>query len=232
MRVLSDTKPFCSARSLDVSPRAVPFGAMGEVWRLWLFWLRTGERGGRQRARFEYVKMVPPGVLGFTAYTRANSKPDQLVQENCVRCCHAWLMRRLGYRIQAGSTQYRGKPTKGKTPAQQSTDYWRNSSNEKPVWNASPGAATDVLVELADTPVGDFGLVRYIYMPSHVLGWEHHREGVFLIDPQLGILFNPLDQDEVFKRGFERGFPGTFQWVSMRGYYPTYDVVAVVKGDR
>lgn len=175
---------------------------------------RNNERGKRP-PRIRGLSRKNPQKSRDTALSGANPCQDT---ENCVLSCHAWLLRKLGYNTVAPPGPYDPPGVAGST-AVHSTKFWHTQAGHPPAWSNRKGSTpATIRVQLNQTPVGHYGLLRYSGFPSHVMGWEHRKDGIVLVDPQSGT---------ETQAGFLFGDHGSFQWVDMTDCKPTAGIASL-----
>lgn len=163
-----------------------------------------------------------------SALSGANPSKDS---KNCVASCHAWAVRKLGYNEAAAPGVY--SPSERmpgvRSTAEQSTEFWRDSAGKAPQWREIPRASgrnkrDQIEQSITDSAKkNDWGFIRYaVGNRAHVMGWEHHENGVVFLDPQTGSiadrdLFHPLSSD--------------VRWVILEGTQPTGKIGPLIRGE-
>ena len=175
--------------------------------------LPDNERGGRKRT----IKHALSGA-------NPTNDPD-----NCIRCVHAWALRRLGYDVVAAPGQYwkHGLPH-GMTSAEYSTRYWRNHGRT-PAWHRSdlPDRGLkwpEIRAVMALEPEGSWGFIRMkkTRVDAHVAAWFIANGEVYLVDPQ-----TPGNNIE---RALIESTPGSIRWINLLGCSPRKGAFDIAEG--
>ena len=187
---------------------------------LFIRWLRRfldtlaeNERGGRKRI----IKHALSGA-------NPTNDPD-----NCIRCVHAWALRRMGYDVVAAPGQYLAiNRPHGMTSAEYSTRYWRNHGHT-PTWHRSdlPDRGLtwpEIRATMALEPEGSWGFIRManIRTKAHVAAWLVEDCELHLIDPQTPD--NDLDQV------LDNAAAGSIRWINLLGCSPRKGAFDIAEG--
>ena len=175
--------------------------------------LPDNERGGRKRT----IKHALSGA-------NPTNDPD-----NCIRCVHAWALRRLGYDVVAAPGQYHAsRRPPGMTAAEYSTRYWRNHGRT-PAWHRSdlPDRGLkwlEIRAVMALEPEGSWGFIRMRLggKAAHVAAWYIRKGTLLLVDPQ--------SPDSLLEPEMEDSTPGSIRWVNLLGCSPQQDVFNIAEG--
>lgn len=167
---------------------------------------------------FEYGLASRKGSkrIAKSAANKANPTGDRL---NCVRCVHAWALRRLGYNVQA----IPGQPG---ISAEESTNTW-HMDGKTPEWltadTVDRGATwADVAGRIAEENSG-FGFIRFKRSKgfAHVIAWENIDGKIVLIDPQ--------DVTRDVELELRKAVPGSIRWVNLDGFSPSKKTLSIIQ---